>query len=110
MRRGHCRGPSAMLQRDSNEFPTMDIVDLLGVATASSPTLPELPVGPADPPPRRTAHRRRAVLLLVATVFVVGLWGGSGYVVAYTDDAYAESDVVQVTPEVAGPIEAVLSM
>jgi multidrug efflux system membrane fusion protein len=38
---------------------------------------------------------------------VVGLWWGSGYVVAYTDDAYAESDVVQVTPEVAGPIEAV---
>ena len=72
-----------MLQRDSNEFPTMDIVDLLGVATASSPTLPELPVGPADPPPRRTAHRRRAVLLLVATVLVVGLWWGSGYVVAY---------------------------
>ena len=32
---------------------------------------------------------------------------GSGYVVAYTDDAYVESDVVQVTPEVAGPIEAV---
>jgi multidrug resistance efflux pump len=66
-----------------------------------------LPVGPADPPPRRTARRRRAVLLLVAASLVVGLWWGSGYVVAYTDDAYVESDVVQVTPEVAGPIEAV---
>src|SRR5271156_1933329 len=107
MRRGHCRGPSAMLQRDSNEFPTMDIVDLLGVATASSPTLPELPVGPADPPPRRTAHRHRALLLLVAAGLVVGLWWGSGYVIAYTDDAYVASDVVQVTPQVAGPIEAV---
>jgi membrane fusion protein, multidrug efflux system len=38
---------------------------------------------------------------------VVGLWWGSGYLVAYTDDAYVESDVVQVTPEVAGPIETV---
>jgi multidrug resistance efflux pump len=96
-----------MLQRDSNEFPTMDIVDLLGGATVSSRTPPELPVGPADPPPRRTARRRRALLLLVAAGLVVGLWWGSGYVVAYTDDAYVDSDVVQVTPEVAGPIEAV---
>jgi len=38
---------------------------------------------------------------------VVGLWWGSGYLIAYTDDAYVDSDVVQVTPEVAGPIEAV---
>src|SRR5580692_9157439 len=96
-----------MLQRDSNEFPTMDIVHLLGGATVSSRPPPELPVGPADPPPRRTAHRRRALLLLVAAGLVVGLWWGSGYVVAYTDDAYVDSDVVQVTPEVAGPIEAV---
>jgi multidrug efflux system membrane fusion protein len=38
---------------------------------------------------------------------VVDLWWGSGYLVAYTDDAYVESDVVQVTPQVACPIEAV---
>src|SRR6202023_16294 len=49
------------------------------------------------PPPRRTAHRRRALLLLVAAGLVVGLWWGSGYVVAYTDDAYVDCDVVQVT-------------
>jgi membrane fusion protein, multidrug efflux system len=84
----------------------MDIVELLGGATASFRTPPELPVGPAAPP-RRTTPRRRAVLLLVAAGLVVGLWWGSGYVVAYTDDAYIDSDVVQVTPEVAGPIEAV---
>ena len=96
-----------MLQRDTDEFPTMDSVDLLEGTPVSSPTPPELPAGPADPPPRRTAHRRRALLLLVAAGLVVGLWWGSGYVVAYTDDAYVDSDVVQVTPEVAGPIEAV---
>ena len=106
MRRGIADVGLVMLQRDSNEFPTMDSVDLLGGATASSRTLPELPVGPAAPP-RRTTRRRRAVLLLVAAGLVVGLWWGSGYVVAYTDDAYVESDVVQVAPEVAGPIEAV---
>ena len=63
--------------------------------------------GPTDPPPRRTAHHRRALLLLATAGLVIGLWWGSGYVVAYTDDAYVDSDVVQVTPEVAGPIEAV---
>jgi hypothetical protein len=94
-----------MLQRDSNEFPTMDIVYLLGGATASSRTPPELPARPAAQP-RRTTRCRRAVLLLVAAGLVVGLWWGSGYVVAYTDDAYVDSDVVQVAPEVAGPIEA----
>src|SRR5262249_31311503 len=44
---------------------------------------------------------------LVDAGLVVGLWWGASYVIAYTDDAYVESDVVQVTPEVAGPIEAV---
>jgi membrane fusion protein, multidrug efflux system len=64
------------------------------------------PVGPAAPP-RRTTHRLRALLLVVATGLVLGLWWISGYVLAYTDDAYITSDVVQVTPQVAGPVEAV---
>ncbi len=38
---------------------------------------------------------------------VVVLWWGSGYVIAYTDDAYVTSDVVAVTPEVTGPIVSV---
>ena len=95
-----------MLQRDANQFRTMDIVELLEGATASSRTSLELPVGPAAPP-RRATRRRRALLLLVAAGLAVELWWGSGYVVAYTDDAYVDSDVVQVTPEVAGPIEVV---
>jgi multidrug efflux system membrane fusion protein len=36
-----------------------------------------------------------------------GLWWVSGYFFAYTDDAYEDSDVVQITPEIAGPLEAV---
>jgi membrane fusion protein, multidrug efflux system len=95
-----------MLQRSANQSPTMYSVRLLGGATTWSRALPELPVGPASTP-RRIARRRRAVLLLVAAGLTVSLWWGSGYVVAYTDDAYVDSDVVQVTPQVAGPIEAV---
>jgi multidrug resistance efflux pump len=64
------------------------------------------PAGPAAPP-RHITHRRHAILLLVATGLVFGLWWGSGYVIAYTDDAYVDSDIVQVAPEIAGPIEAV---
>src|ERR1700689_2556882 len=66
----------------------------------------ESPIGPAAPPPHPT-HRRRALLPLVAVGLVLGLWWISGYVLAYTDDAYITSDVVQVTPQVAGPVEAV---
>jgi multidrug resistance efflux pump len=95
-----------MLQRGSNEFPTTDIVELLGGETAPSLAPPELPVGPAAPR-RPTTPRRRAVFLLVAAGLIFGLWWGLGYVAAYTDDAYVDSDVVQVTPEVSGPIEAV---
>jgi multidrug resistance efflux pump len=87
-------------------------------STGSKRTQPELgsatparsisapPTGAAAPP-RRTAYRRRALLPLVTTGLVLGLWWISGYVLAYTDDAYITSDVVQVTPQVAGPVEGV---
>jgi multidrug resistance efflux pump len=57
--------------------------------------------------PRLRSPRGRAIRFL----FIVGLiatgWWGSGYVFAYTDDAYLTSDLVSVTPEVTGPVEAV---
>jgi multidrug resistance efflux pump len=106
MRRNITNVRPVMLQPDPNEFPKTCNVRL-GVGAALSRTLPGSPAGPAAPA-RRTSRRRRAVLLLVAAALVVSLWWGSGYVVAYTDDAYIDSDVVQVTPQVAGPIEAVL--
>jgi multidrug resistance efflux pump len=64
------------------------------------------PVEPAVPSPR-AMRRRRALVLLFAVVLIFGLWWVSGYIFAYTDDAYVDSDVVQVTPEIAGPLEAV---
>ena len=66
----------------------------------------KFPAGPGAPS-QHTTHRRRALLLLAATGLVLGLWWVSGYIIAYTDDAYVDSDIVQITPEVAGPIEAV---
>ena len=75
-------------------------------STTHTLSVSKLPVGSAAPP-RRTTHRCRALLLLVATGLVLGLWWVSGYVLAYTDDAYITSNVVQVTPQVAGPVEAV---
>jgi multidrug efflux system membrane fusion protein len=43
---------------------------------------------------------------LLLALILAGWWG-SGYLFAYTDDAYLTSDIVSVTPEVAGPVEAV---
>jgi multidrug resistance efflux pump len=56
---------------------------------------------------RVPSHRQRALLFLLALAAAVLAWWLSGYLFAYTDDAYLTSDVVSITPEVTGPIEAV---
>lgn len=64
----------------------------------------------APPPPdkdRAHSHRYRALRSLLLLGFALAAWWMSGYVFAYTDDAYITSDLVSVTPEVSGPIEAV---
>ena len=66
--------------------------------------------GPRKIRPRRTralSHRQRALLFLLALAGILLVWWGSGYLFAYTDDAYLTSDVVSITPEVSGPIEGV---
>lgn len=75
----------------------------------------ELTVGDKEPGLRVTefdrsrepSRRRRALLFLLALATAVLAWWLSGYLFAYTDDAYLTSDVVSITPEVTGPIEAV---
>jgi multidrug efflux system membrane fusion protein len=47
------------------------------------------------------------LLFLFALVAAVFAWWISGYLFAYTDDAYLTSDIVSITPEVTGLIEAV---
>jgi multidrug resistance efflux pump len=66
---------------------------------------PGVKKGPASPRPR--SPRNHAIRFLLVIGLIVAVWWGSGYVLAYTDDAYLTSDLVSVTPEVTGPVEAV---
>jgi membrane fusion protein, multidrug efflux system len=56
---------------------------------------------------RGSSPRRRALLFLLSVGLLLGAWWGSGYVFAYTDDAYLTSDLVSITPEVTGPVIAI---
>jgi multidrug efflux system membrane fusion protein len=49
-------------------------------------------------------YRRRVILALAALAAAFGLYWGSSYVFAYTDDAYVTSDLVAVAPQVTGRI------
>jgi membrane fusion protein, multidrug efflux system len=64
----------------------------------------------AVPDPKFAAarrSRRRVLLVLAALVAALGLYWGSSYVFAYTDDAYVTSDLVAVAPYITGRIVAV---
>jgi multidrug efflux system membrane fusion protein len=62
----------------------------------------------ADPPAASAArYRRRVLLTLGAIVLALGLYWASGYVLAYTDDAYVTSDLVSVAPYISGRIVSV---
>ncbi len=52
-------------------------------------------------------YRRRVLLVLLGLVGAFGLYWGSSYVFAYTDDAYVTSDLVAVAPQITGRIVAV---
>ena len=52
-------------------------------------------------------YRRRVLLTLGAIVLAFGLYWASGYVFAYTDDAYVTSDFVSVAPYISGRVVAV---
>jgi membrane fusion protein, multidrug efflux system len=52
-------------------------------------------------------YRRRVLLVLAGLVAALGLYWGSSYVFAYTDDAYVTSDLVAVAPQITGRIVAV---
>ena len=64
--------------------------------------------GGADPRAASAArYRRRVLLVLSAIVLSLVLYWGSGYVFAYTDDAYVTSDLVSVAPYISGRIVSV---
>jgi membrane fusion protein, multidrug efflux system len=83
---------------------------------------PDLKKSDSVSPPKAPAHadkgdagavskgrkRRLTVLLILGGLAVlVGVWRLSEEFFAYTDDAYATSDVVAIAPEITGPIVAV---
>jgi multidrug efflux system membrane fusion protein len=49
-------------------------------------------------------YRRRVLLVLLGLVAALGLYWGSSYVFAYTEDAYITSDFVSVAPYISGRI------
>jgi len=62
----------------------------------------------ADPEADGNARSRRRVLLtLGAIVLTLVVYWASGYVLAYTNDAYVTSDLVAVAPQISGRIVAV---
>src|SRR5262245_13892924 len=52
-------------------------------------------------------YRRRVLLVLSAIILALVLYWSSGYVLAYTDDAYVTSDFVNVAPYISGRIVSV---
>jgi membrane fusion protein, multidrug efflux system len=52
-------------------------------------------------------YRRRVLLVLSAITLTLVLYWASGYVFAYTDDAYVTSDFINIAPYVSGRIVSV---
>jgi membrane fusion protein (multidrug efflux system) len=66
----------------------------------------------APAPLRGNPGRKKALLILAATVAVVGLvWGGYEWLVAShyesTDNAYVQGNVIQITPQVGGTVMSI---
>ncbi|MGH7031013.1 MAG: biotin/lipoyl-binding protein [Stellaceae bacterium] len=83
-------------------------VHLLAPVPAPLPPVPA-PDQPARDPKAMVAarYRLRVLLVLAAIAAAVGLYWGSSYVFAYTNDAYLTSDLVAVAPQITGRIVAV---
>lgn len=63
---------------------------------------------PRDPEKAAASrYRRRVLMVLAAVAAAVGLYWGSSYVFAYTNDAYLTSDLVAVAPQITGRVVAV---
>ena len=78
---------------------------------ARAPLAPELRAAPNSAERARqivaARYRRRVLLVLLGLAAALGLYWGSSYVFAYTDDAYVTSDLVAVAPQITGRIIAV---
>jgi multidrug efflux system membrane fusion protein len=74
----------------------------------AEPPSTEAPMPEPEPQQASAArYRRRVLLVLLAITLALFLYWASGYVFAYTDDAYVTSDFVNVAPYVSGRIVSV---
>jgi multidrug resistance efflux pump len=75
---------------------------------ARAPLAPEFRAAPDSAERARqivaARYRRRVLLVLLGLAAALGLYWGSSYVFAYTDDAYVTSDLVAVAPQITGRI------
>jgi multidrug efflux system membrane fusion protein len=82
------------------------------------PPAPALRAVPEDPAEAQTAaeaqraaaasrYRRRVLLVLAGLAAAFGVYWGSSYLFAYTDDAFVTSDLVAVAPQITGRVVAV---
>jgi multidrug efflux system membrane fusion protein len=61
----------------------------------------------AAPAAAAAKYRRRVLLTLGSIALAFGLYWASGYLFAYTDDAYVTSDFVSVAPYISGRVVSV---
>jgi membrane fusion protein, multidrug efflux system len=92
------------LSRDEASAPPA----ALPTGGAAAPALRAVPEDRAAEKQSAAArYRRRVLLVLAGLAAAFGLYWGSSYVFAYTDDAYVTSDLVAVAPQITGRIVAV---
>ena len=75
---------------------------------------PPVPTAPAAPPTARPAVRKKALSAIAAVLLLGGGAYGAYWALALnqvesTDNAYVQGNVVQITPQVAGTVVAILA-
>jgi len=105
------RGTRAELQelaRGAPALPATKADDPAALAPLPEQKEEEAAATGADPEADGNArYRRRVLLTLGAIVLTLVVYWASGYVLAYTNDAYVTSDLVAVAPQISGRIVAV---
>jgi len=105
------RGTRAELQelaRGEPALPATKADDPAALAPLPEQKEEEAAATGADPEADGNArYRRRVLLTLGAIVLTLVVYWASGYVLAYTNDAYVTSDLVAVAPQISGRIVAV---
>ena len=87
--------------------------DTAASATPSTPAAVSNPPG-GSPSPEAAKKRKKGFTLLASVIVLAGLgWGGYEYFVARhyesTDNAYVQGNVIQITPQIGGTVQAIMA-